>query len=115
PGAELLVRAVAKRVDIPGQKRPDDWVDLDQSTIQIPLNRADWKPNQLALHFIWTATVLWEKRVGEPCKGHRGWLEPIFDSYDLCVVARIYDAGPGGLSRTNFVKDQMDKHPWGSQ
>lgn len=115
PAAELLVRASAKRIDVPGVKRPDDWVDLDIDVIQVPVDRATWKPNQLALHLLWMGTVLFEKRCGEPSKAHRGWEPAIFDVYDLCVIARLYDAGPGGLSRSNFMKDQVAKHPWGSQ
>jgi len=113
PAAELLVRAAAKRIDIPGVKHPDDWTDLGDETILVPVDRAVWKPTQLALHLFWAATVVWEKRVGEPCKGHRGWDVPLFDSYDLCVVARLYDAG-GAYPRSTFVKDQIEKHPWGS-
>jgi hypothetical protein len=114
PAAELMLRAAAKHIDIPGVKHPDDWVDIDNDAILIPADRAAWKPNALALHLFWTATVVWEHRVGEPCKGHRGWDVPIFDSYDLCVIARLYDAGQGGLPRSTFVKDQIQKHPWGS-
>jgi len=114
PAAELMLRAAAKRIDIPGVKHPDDWVDLGDDAILVPAERAAWKPNALALHLFWAATVVWEHRVGEPCKGHRGWDVPIFDSYDLCVIARLYDAGQGGLPRSTFVKDQIEKHPWGS-
>src|SRR5262249_17187616 len=44
PAAELLVRAAAKRIDIPGVKHPDDWTDLGDETILIPVDRAAWKP-----------------------------------------------------------------------
>lgn len=114
PGAELMLRAAASRIEVPGVKHPDDWVDLDDAAVLIPIDRATWKPHQLALHLFWASTVAWEKRVGEPCKGHRGWDVPIFDSFDLCAIAKLYSAGPGGLPRSTFVKDQIDKHPWGA-
>ena len=115
PAAELLVRAAAKRIDAPGSKRPDDWVDLDTDMILVPVDRASWKPNLLAFHIFWMGSVLFEKRCGEPAKSHRGWEPAMFDVYDLCVIAHLYDAGPGGYSRSNFMKDQVAKHPWGSQ
>jgi len=114
PAAELMLRAAAKRIEIPGVKHPDDWVDLADDAVLIPADRAGWKPNALALHLFWASSVVLEHRLGEPCKGHRGWDGPIFDSYDLCVIARLYDAGQGGLPRSTFVKDQIEKHPWGS-
>jgi hypothetical protein len=116
PGAELLVRAAAKRIDIPGAKHPDqDWFDFDQDAIDIPVTIAVWPPHKMALHLFWAASVLWEKRTGAPCTGHRGWVTPIYDSYDLCSVAHLYDAGPGGTTRARFVKDQIDRKPWGGQ
>jgi hypothetical protein len=114
PAAELLVRAAAKRIDVPG-KVPGDWVDVNEEVVDVPLDHGDWNPQRMAYHLFWMATVLWEKRTGEPCKAHRGWEPALFDVYDLCVIARLYDAGPGGYSRANFVKDQVAKHPWGSQ
>jgi hypothetical protein len=114
PAAELLVRASAKRIDIPG-KVPGDFVDVNEDVICIPLDRGDWNPQRLAFHIFWMGTILWQKRTGEPFKAHRGWEPALFDVYDLCVIARLYDAGPGGYSRSNFMKDQIAKHPWGSQ
>lgn len=114
PAAVLFVRAAAKRIDVPG-KQPADFVDLEQEAICVPLDRTGWPPPKMAFHLYWMATLLWEKRVGEPCKGHRGWETALYDVYDLCVVAHLYDAGPGGLSRANFMKDQLEKRPWGSQ
>ena len=113
PAAEYFVRAAARRVDVPG-KQKEDWVDLEADAICIPLDRTGWRPHLMAFHLYWTATLLWEKRVGEPCKGHRGWETAIYDVYDLCVIARLYDVGPGGISRANFIKDQVEKKPWGS-
>jgi hypothetical protein len=114
PPAEHFVRAAARRIDVPG-KQPQDHVDFDQDAICIPLDRSGWKPPQMAFHLYWMATLVWEKRVGEPFRGHRGWETALYDVYDLCVVARLYDAGPGGQSRANFMKDQIEKKPWGSQ
>lgn len=114
PGGELLVRATAKRIDIPG-KVADGFVDLDEEVVQVPLTWAIQPPHKLAYHIFQMGTVLWQKRVGEPSKSHRGWEPAIFDAYDLCAIARLYDAGPGGLSRSNFMKDMVAKHPWGSQ
>lgn len=114
PGGELLVRAAAKRIDIPG-KVADGFIDLDEEVIQVPLSWAIQPPHKLAYHIFQMGTVLWQKRVGEPSKSHRGWEPAIFDAYDLCSIARLYDAGPGGLSRSNFMKDMVAKHPWGSQ
>jgi hypothetical protein len=114
PGGEFLVRASAKRIDIPG-KQPDGFVDVTEDVIQVPLTWAVQPPNKLAFHLLEMGTVLWQKKVGEPFKSHRGWEPALFDVYDLCVIARLYDAGPGGLSRSNFMKDQVAKHPWGSQ
>jgi hypothetical protein len=114
PGGELLVRAAAKRIDIPG-KVPDGFVDVSEDVIQVPLTWAIQPPHKLAYHIFQMGTVLWQKRVGEPFKSHRGWEPAIFDAYDLCAIARLYDAGPGGLSRSNFMKDMVAKHPWGSQ
>jgi hypothetical protein len=114
PAAELFVRAAAKGVDVPG-KKPQDHVDLEAETVCVPMDRTAWPPPKMAFHLYWMATVLWEKRVGEPFKGHRGWETALYDVYDLCAIARLYDAGPGGLSRANFMKDQVEKRPWGSQ
>lgn len=114
PGGELLVRASAKRIDIPG-KQPDGFVDVNEEVVQVPLTWATQPPHKLAYHIFQMGTVLWQKRVGEPFKSHRGWEPAIFDAYDLCAIARLYDAGPGGLSRSNFMKDMVAKHPWGSQ
>jgi hypothetical protein len=114
PGGEFLVRAAAKRIDIPG-KQPDGFVDVTEEVIQVPLTWAVQPPHKLAYHIFQMGTVLWQKRVGEPCKSHRGWEPAIFDAYDLCAIARLYDAGPGGLSRSSFMKDMVAKHPWGSQ
>jgi hypothetical protein len=115
PGAELMLRAATKRIEVPGVKQPQDWVDPADDAILVPADRAAWPANKLALHLHQMATVLWEKRLGEPYKGHRGWEAAIFDSYDLCVIARLYDAGPGGITRATYMKDQIEKHPWGSQ
>jgi len=113
PGAELLVRSAAKRIDMPG-KQADGFVDLDEQVIQVPANFAILPPHKLAFHLLEMGTVLWQKRIGEPAKSHRGWEPALFDAFDLCVIARLYDAGRG-LSRSNFMKDQVAKHPWGSQ
>lgn len=113
PGAELLVRSAAKRIDMPG-KQPDGFVDLSEDVIQVPATFSILPPHKLAFHFLEMGTVLWQKRVGEPAKAHRGWEPALFDAFDLCVIARLYDAGRG-LSRSNFMKDQVAKHPWGSQ
>ena len=40
----------------------------------------------------------------------RDWRAPTLQR----TIARLYDAGRG-LSRANFMKDQVAKHPWGSQ
>jgi hypothetical protein len=112
PANELLVRAAAKKIEAPGKKK-DSWLDVPGCIIQVPPDRAVWKPNQLALHLFWMGTVLWQARIGEPSLGHRGWEPAISDVWDLCVVAKLYDAGPGGLPRAKFVEDQVAKHPWG--
>ena len=113
PGAELLVRSVTKRIDMPG-KQPDGFIDLSEDVIQVPATFSILPPHKLAFHFLEMGTVLWQKRIGEPAKSHRGWEPALFDVFDLCVIARLYDAGRG-LSRANFMKDQVEKHPWGSQ
>jgi hypothetical protein len=90
-------------------------LDLQGNAVQVPLTWAVQPPHKIAYHLFGMSTVLWNARIDEPAKGHRGWETAIYDSYDLCAVARLYDAGPGGLSRPKFVADMIDKHPWGSQ
>jgi hypothetical protein len=115
PAAELTVRASAKRIDVPSKVQPQDFLDLKDDAICVTLERASWPPHKMAFHLYWMSTVMWAKRTGEPYKGHRGWEPGLFDVYDVCVLAKLYDAGPGGLSRSRFVRDQIDKRPWGSQ
>jgi hypothetical protein len=115
PAGELLVRAAAKRIDVPSKVQPQDFLDLKDDAVCVPLERCVWPPHKMAFHLYWMGTVIWCKRTGEPYKGHRGWEPGLFDVYDVCAIAKLYDAGPGGLSRSRFVRDQIDKRPWGSQ
>lgn len=112
PAQDLLFRAAVKQVNVPGpsgETRPDTATDhLDVSLLD-----ASQEPRKCAYLLLRAAVVLFQKRIGEPFLGHRGWEPGIFDSYDLCVVARLYDAGPGGLSRERFVGDRLDQRPWG--
>jgi hypothetical protein len=66
----------------------------------------------LAYHLGRSAGVLFQRRLGNPFIGHRGWELAIFDSYDLCAVAGLYDAGPGGLPRRMFVENIVKALPW---
>ncbi len=112
PGGELLVRASARRIDVPGAQ-PDEAVDLKNEILQVPSSYALQPPHKMAYHLLRIGTVLFEKRIGNPYMGHRGWESPILDSYDLCVIAGLYDAGPSGLSRERFLQDQLERRPWG--
>ncbi|MCE9637428.1 MAG: hypothetical protein K8T90_17120 [Planctomycetes bacterium] len=97
-------------------KSTDTKPNFDDSSIEVKLFDAamgSGAPHKLAYLLQRQAVVLWRKKVGEPWKGHRGWEAGIFDSYDLCVIGRMYDAGPAGLTRERFVAQILSGRPWG--
>lgn len=97
-------------------KSTDTKPNFDDGSIEVKLFDAamgSGAPHKLAYLLQRQAVVLWRKKVGEPWKGHRGWEAGIFDSYDLCVIGRMYDAGPAGLSRERFVAQILSGRPWG--
>lgn len=105
PGAELLVRAAANRIEVGD-------VDLrasnpNQECIKISLGNAGEPPHKMAFRLFTEATLLWQKRVGEPFTYHRGEEPMRFDAYDLCAIARLYDCAPGGISRQLFVQSMQ--------
>ena len=112
PADHWLFCAAVKQVNVPGaaeETRPN----VDDLTLDVRLADSVLPPNKIAYLIQRQAVVLWRKKIGEPSKGHRGWEPGIIDSYDLCVVARLYDAGPGGLSRERFVTQILGGRPWG--
>lgn len=110
PGAHLLVRAAVKKVMVPGP-RSEDWIDLPSDAVCIPLSYAHMQPNKLAYNLHRLAVVVFEKRVGEPSLGPRAWYPALFDVYDICVAAKLYDAA-SGVSRDRLVHDLAAKTPW---
>lgn len=98
----------------PSAETNETMPDFDRDAIVVKLSDAVLPPNKLAYTLQMQAGVLWRKRIGEPYKSHRGWEPAIFDLYDLCVVGRMWDAGPGGLSREKFVAMMLGKKPWGT-
>jgi hypothetical protein len=112
PAEHWLLCAAVKVVNAPGPKdetRPN----FDDMAIDVRLLDSALPPNKVAYHLQRLSVVLWRKKLGEPWKGHRGWEPAIFDSYDLCVIGKLYDAGPGGLSRERFVSQILSGKPWG--
>jgi hypothetical protein len=112
PSHELLLRAAVKQINVPGptgETRPDAMTE----SIDVSLQDAAKEPRTIAYFLHRAAVVVFQKRIGEPSFGHRGWEPGIFDSYDVCVVAKLYDAGPGGLTRERFVRQILGNRPWG--
>jgi hypothetical protein len=101
-----------KQVNAPGPK-DETGPDFDAMAIDVRILDSALPPNKVAYHLHRLSVVLLRKRIGEPWKGHRGWEPAVFDSYDYCVVAKLYDAGPGGLSRERFVAQIVGQRPWG--
>lgn len=112
PAQHWLLCAAATKINAPG-KTSDSRPDFEERAIDLSAVDASLPPNKIAFSLVRLSTVLWRKQIGEPWRGHRGWEPAIFDSYDLCVIGKLYDAGPGGLSRERFVSDQVSKRPWG--
>ncbi len=112
PGAYLLVRASAESIDVPADP-PAAHVDLEKRIIGVPLSYTSQTPKKLAYHIIRVATVLYEMRVGHPYRGHRGWENAIFDSYEVCGLAGLYGVGQGGMNRDRFLLEILSKRPWG--
>lgn len=111
PTFHLMLRASAKVVRMPGEN-PNDLIDVEGGVALVPLNYSGHSERQLAYHLARSAGILFQKKLGNPCEGHRGWELPIFDSYDVCVAAKLYDAGPGRLPRKTFVQDRINGRPW---
>lgn len=101
PGMHLMLRASAKRIDVPGRD-PKLEIELSEEIILVPLRNAASSPTQCAYHLAKIAGVLFQKRIGDPCVNHRGWELSVFDLYDVCVVGGLYDCGPAGLSRPRY-------------
>ncbi len=114
PGALLVVRASTTRIEIPGKTEPKAHVDLKESVVCVPLQYAGAQSGkQLAYHLLRVATVLFDKRIGNPYQGHRGWENAISDTYDLCRISGAYNAGRGGINRDAFLETILSKRPWG--
>ena len=111
PCAYLTLRASAKILRMPGEN-VDGHMDLEKAEAWIPLGYAGQTEKQLAYHVTRVGSILFQHKVGNPSEGHRGWELAIFDSYDVCVAAKLYNAGPGGLPRKLFVEDILAKRPW---
>jgi hypothetical protein len=105
PGAELLVRAAANRIVVGdvGLRASNP----KQETIQISVENAGEPAHKMAFRLFTAATLLWQKRVGEPFTSHRGEEPMQFDAYDLCVIARLYNCAPGGISRQRFIQSMQ--------
>ena len=97
----------------PGE-RLDGHIDLENHVVQVPVSYAAAQhERQLSYHVARIAGVIFQDRIGDPSRGHRGWELGVFDTYDLCVLARLYDVGPGGLKRRDFIDTILEKRPWG--
>jgi hypothetical protein len=112
PAQDLVVRASVKQINVPGTREVAG-IDPVADAIDVPLTDAALEPRKIAYLLQRSAIVLFQKKIGEPWKGHRGWEPAIFDTYDLCVVAKLYDAGPAGLNRERFVQQILGNRPWG--
>lgn len=111
PGHHLMLCAGSKKIVMPSTEAAR-YVDFETDAIEVPASYAGQTPQQLSYHLVRSAAVLFLKNVGEPHRGERGWEPAIVDTYDVCVVAGLYDAGPGGLNRTRFVESILGKRPW---
>jgi hypothetical protein len=112
PAEHWLVCAAVSKLKVPGD-RDETAPNFEDSSISVRIADSVMPPQKLAYAIHRQAVVLFRKKIGEPHKGHRGWEPAIFDSYDVCVVGRMYDAGPAGLSRERFVKQILESRPWG--
>ncbi len=112
PGQWLTVLVSVKSIEASG-KTEDRAMDLGRGTIFVPLSYMGQAPNKLSYQFVRPAGVMLQKLMDQPSFGHRGWEPSIFDTYDVCVVAKLYDAGPGGLTRKGFIETILGKRPWG--
>ena len=112
PGSHLIVRAAVASIEVPANP-PDAHVDTENNLVGIPLSYTVQTPKQLAYHIVRAATVVYEKRIGHPFQAHRGWENAIFDSFDVCALAGLYNAGQGGLNRDQFLIEIISKRPWG--
>jgi hypothetical protein len=112
PAEHWLLCAAVTKLNVPGPK-DETAPDFDDSSIGVKLSDSILPPNKLAYIVYRQAVVLFRKKIGEPFKSHRGWEPAIFDSYDLCVAGRMYDAGPGGLTRERFLSQILSTRPWG--
>lgn len=114
PAQARLFRAAVRQVNVPGASA-DSRLNPDADAVEVPLSEAFLEPKKLAYLLVQRAGVIFQKRILEPWKGHRGWEAPLFDAYDVCVVGKMYDAGPGGLTREMFLADRLAARPWGGQ
>ena len=112
--AEYWILCASVSLIEPSAETNETMPDFDRDAIVVKLSDVVLPPNKLAYTLQMQAAVLWRKRIGEPYKSHRGWEPAIFDLYDLCVVGRMWDAGPAGLSREKFVSLILGKKPWGT-
>ena len=84
-----------------------------QSLLGDAISHAVLPPHKIPYMIRIPAGPLWRARLGEPSRDHRGWEQGIFDVYDIAVVAKLANAGPGGISRERFVLDVLPSRPWG--
>lgn len=112
PAEHWTLCAVVKEIRVPGARDETVPVVADMA-LDVKLSDAIQPPHKLAYLIRLPAGVLWRAKVGEPTRSHRGWEPSVFDCYDVCVVAKLYSAGPGGISRERFVADILSKRPWG--
>ncbi len=110
PGSYLLLRAAVISINWPGSP-PDAHLDDKAFAICIPLSYTGQNERQLSYHLLRTGTVLFEKRIGHPYIGHRGWENAIFDTFDLCEIAGLYSAGR--INRDQFMDTIIPQRPWG--
>lgn len=111
PAEYWLLCAAVKRIAVPGEKN-ETRPNAEMMELEVSLADAVIPANKIAYLVGRQSVVLWRKRIGEPYKGHRGWEPAVFDSYDICVHAKLYDAGPA-LSRERFVAQILSQRPWG--
>jgi hypothetical protein len=112
PGHHLLVRASIASIDVPANP-PDSHLDTKANIVGVPLSYTVQTPRQLAYHIVRAATVIYECRIGHPFQGHRGWENAVFDTFDVCELAGLYNAGKGGINRDQFLIEIISKRPWG--
>jgi hypothetical protein len=112
PGQWLTLRLAVKEISAEG-KEGVSYIEPGQNLIYVPLSYTLQRPGKMAYHVGLHGGVLLQKRIGQPWKGHRGWEASLFDMYDLCIPAKIWEVGPGKTSRRAFLEDRLAARPWG--